>query len=246
MAVARSPNYPQIDLAAALDLMKVAYKAEGRNKMSRSVLASHFDYSSLNGRALMKIGAVRAYGLIEGKEDELRITSDAIICLEAPEGSVDRAEAITKCALGPSVFREIAETYPTLPSEQNLRFHLIKKTFTAEAAGKAAQNYLSTMRLVAESGGNSSEPAFDDGYTQNEETLQEVERPQARVARSIQAVEGTRTAVFTLEEGDVTLTFPAELSEESYSELGAYLDIFLKRAQRGRASIIDKASTEQL
>src|SRR5688572_6087676 len=104
MASPRSPNYPQMDLESALEAVRPAYKAEGRNKMSRLTLAAHLGYSSLNGRALAKIGAVRAYGLIDGREDDLRIAQDAIIALEAPEGSPERGLALSRCALKPPIF----------------------------------------------------------------------------------------------------------------------------------------------
>ncbi len=163
MAMQRSPNYPQMDLALALEAVQPAYKAEGRNKMSRLTLASHLGYSSLNGRALAKIGAVRAYGLIDGREDEIRISPDAITCMEAPEDSKERAEAIHRCATKPPIFKELSSKYEGLPSEQNLRFALIQKGYAPDAAGKAAQNYLATMRLVAESGtAYDSNPAEDD------------------------------------------------------------------------------------
>jgi len=37
---------------------------------------------------------------------------------------------------------------------------------------------------------------------------------------------------FNLDEGPVTLAFPASLSEESFEELKAQLDLFLRRQQR--------------
>jgi hypothetical protein len=44
-----------------------------------------------------------------------------------------------------------------------------------------------------------------------------------------------RKAMFPLVEGDVTLTFPADLSADSFDELNSYLQIFLKRAKRESA-----------
>jgi hypothetical protein len=41
-----------------------------------------------------------------------------------------------------------------------------------------------------------------------------------------------RREVFALAEGDVVLTFPASLSQESYEDLAAYLQIFLRKAKR--------------
>jgi hypothetical protein len=46
------------------------------------------------------------------------------------------------------------------------------------------------------------------------------------------AAPGMRQEVFALDEGDVTLTFPAGLSPDSYSDLESYLMLFLKKAKR--------------
>ena len=43
--------------------------------------------------------------------------------------------------------------------------------------------------------------------------------------------QGARQAVFPLSEGDVTFT--ADLSTSGLTELGEYLDIFLKKQKRG-------------
>ena len=41
-----------------------------------------------------------------------------------------------------------------------------------------------------------------------------------------------RQEVFALDEGDVTLTFPASLSTQSYQDLADYLELFLRKAKR--------------
>lgn len=43
---------------------------------------------------------------------------------------------------------------------------------------------------------------------------------------------GQRQAIFPVSEGDVTITFPADLSAEGLEELGQYLDIFLKKQRK--------------
>jgi hypothetical protein len=42
----------------------------------------------------------------------------------------------------------------------------------------------------------------------------------------------TRREVFALDEGDVVLTFPENLSVASYEDLEAYLQLFLRKAKR--------------
>jgi hypothetical protein len=139
-----------MSLGPALEAMLPAFKAENRNKMSRAVLAKHLGYTSLNGRALGKIGAVRAYGLIDGSGDELRISDDAVTALNAPAGSQDRTEALSRLASRPSLFQELRKDFPdSLPSLDNLKYSLVKRQFTPDAAEKAAKSYLATMNLVA-------------------------------------------------------------------------------------------------
>lgn len=41
-----------------------------------------------------------------------------------------------------------------------------------------------------------------------------------------------RQEVITLDEGDVVLTFPADLSVESYDDLAEHLKLFLRKAKR--------------
>jgi hypothetical protein len=150
MGKVRSPNYPNIPLGAALEAVRPAYIKEHRNKMSRLVLAKHLGYNSLNGRALGKIGAIRAYGLIEGSGDELRISEDGQAAIAAPVGSSQKQEALGRLAGRPSLFADIRKQYPeTHPSLDNLAFWLVTQGFTQKAAEKAAKSYLSTMSLAA-------------------------------------------------------------------------------------------------
>jgi hypothetical protein len=47
---------------------------------------------------------------------------------------------------------------------------------------------------------------------------------------------------FNLDEGPVTLTFPAALSEDSYSDLEAQFELFLRRAKRRALKARDEAA----
>ena len=54
---------------------------------------------------------------------------------------------------------------------------------------------------------------------------------------------GTRKEVFALDEGDVVLSYPSNLSTASYEELEAYLQLFLRKAKRRSAA--DRKRVEQ-
>jgi hypothetical protein len=231
MAKVRSPNYPAIDLGVALEAVRPAWKAEHRNKMSRAVLARHLGYSSLNGRALGKIGAVRAYGLIDGSGDDLRISDDAVTALASPDKvNFQYRDAMERLALKPTLFSDIKKQFPaSLPSEANLTYWLAQNGFTQDAAGKAAKAFLATMRLV-----------YDDAsdYTPMDSPKESEEMSPAAVAEKLlsERPDGVKRLmlqeVFNLDEGPVTLTYPSDLSPESYLDLKDHLDLFLRKAKR--------------
>ena len=149
---AKSPNYPVVDLGSALADIANVLEKENRNRMSRAVLAKHLGYNSLNGRALGRIAAVRAYGLVEGGGEELRVSGDAVDAIKSPAGSDARKAALERLATKPPLFKDLRAAFPdTLPSEANIEYWLAKRNFTGKGAGKAAKSYLSTMRLVSTS-----------------------------------------------------------------------------------------------
>lgn len=150
MAKTRSPNYPSIDLSAAISAVAAVSKAEGRNSMPKEILAKHLGYTSINGRSLSMIGALRGYGLIEGRGEENKVSDDAITILNAPKTSPDYAAALLRCAYRPGLFEELKELFPMGGSSENLRYSLVKKQFTPEAAAKAVETYSSNRILLQE------------------------------------------------------------------------------------------------
>lgn len=225
MANSRSPNYPNHDLGGALLLADKIFKQDGRNKVSRAALAAHLGHDSLSGPALGKIGALRAYGLLEGGGEEMRISEDAIAALKAPEGSNERSAALARLALRPALFQAIKKEYRSRPSKQNLEYWLITQSFSATAAAIAADSYLKTMTLVESLGGSyNAAGADDDG---------KVEPPPAPPPGSQQRVkimDGERI-VFT-EEGQPNQYLKLIASGEVDDGLLEALDDFVKRQRR--------------
>ena len=237
MANARSRNYPYADLPTALSLARKAYDKDKRNKMSRLALAKHVGNDSLSGPALSKLGLLRAYGLIDGSGDDLRITDDAETALEAPEGSAERANALRRLALTPTLFQEIRKEFPTVPSEDNLRFWLVKRQIAGHAATKAAKAYLNTLRLVGQLEADYTLPSDVNEEQEMESSTsggQTPAKPKFQIDQTTIAAPpvGVRREVFTLDEGDVVLSFPENLSPASYKDLKDYFDLFLRKAKR--------------
>lgn len=151
MSRTRSPNYPSMSLGEAIEAMRPILEKDGRNKISRPTVARHLGYTSLNGRSLGKIGALRAYGLLDGNGDELRVSDTCMALLRAPENSPARREAIREAFDGPPLFRELnAERGDDRISKENLVWQLDQRGFTPEAAQRAAETYLESEKLVSQ------------------------------------------------------------------------------------------------
>lgn len=148
----RSPNYPNHDLRAALDLARKIYEREGRNIFSREMVAKHLSHGGLSGPALGKIGALRSYGLIEGVGDELRMSEDAITALVAPEHSSERRSALRRLASRPTLFQDIKTEFSEKPTLKKLGDWLVEQSFSLQAASIAARSYLGTINFLIELG----------------------------------------------------------------------------------------------
>ena len=74
------------------------------------------------------------------------------------------------------------------------------------------------------------------GAQQEEPAADKVKSPPRLPLASNPPAKGTRREVFALDEGDVVLTFPESLSEDSFADLEAYFEVFITKAAR-RAGI---------
>lgn len=152
MAKRRSPNYPAVGLRDAITDITVIHSKDGRNKISRDAVARHLGYNGLNGRSMRKIGALKAYGLMDGRGDDLRVSDDAVEIIAEPASSETRQKIISKCAFQPALFSQFQDHFEDSPSEENLKSYLIKNAFTDDGAKKVIAVYLDTLGLVSEEG----------------------------------------------------------------------------------------------
>jgi len=149
MAKGRSPNCPTITLQEALDKGRKVYTEEHTHPADRKVIAEDLGYSGLSGASATLIGALRQYGVLEGRGEGLRISDDAVTAYEMPEGSPERTEAIRRLAFQPALFEELRSQYgDRLPGEANLRHLLIKKGFLPATADDVIRTYRENLELV--------------------------------------------------------------------------------------------------
>lgn len=152
MAHQRSPNCPQITFAEASEKGRLLYTNEHTHPAGREVIAASLGYKGINGRSLSMIGALRQYGIIAGSGDGMRVSDDAITYFEIEPGE-ERRKALERMVFNPPMFTQIRTEFGgTLPSEQNLKYYLIKQGFLPKAAEDVISVYRENIRLLENEG----------------------------------------------------------------------------------------------
>jgi hypothetical protein len=232
----------------------MVYGKDHLNKVPKAVIAEHMGYKGLSGASLPILAALNQYGLLEGRSDETRVSQRALnIIVHEPGSSSDRLTAMREAAFLPEVFSELVDRFRGgNPSDAAIRAHLLAARFIPAAADTVVRSYRETIGLL-----DSEEDAYKranpiqaemvemdarmDEANERGELLFPAKAPASRTKSALVAPSdsvnealrvGIRREVFALTEGDVVLSFPSNLSHDSYADLEAYLQIFLRRAKR--------------
>ncbi len=148
MATHRSPNCPQISFSEAVEKGRKVYAKEHTHPAPKAAVAEDLGYSSMSGRALSIIGALRQYGILEGPGEAMRITEDAVVFYELEDGT-ERNEALRRMIFAPPFFESLRQQFgESLPSESTLKHHLIKEGFLPKAADEVISVYRENIELV--------------------------------------------------------------------------------------------------
>ena len=221
----RSPRYPQMSLQDALGRVKMVYEKEHTHKADREVIATDMGYAGLNGASAAVIASLRQYGLLERMGDAMRVSDDATTILELSPGEPERAAALQRVAFAPPLFAELnAQFGLKLPSDENLRLHLVKRGFNSKAANTLIRTFRDTLSLVKEEG-----QAYDaeiDTDVPSQETSRNMQHlqptridlaPQAGVSESLQ--------YRLTDDCKVRVLFEGSVSQEAIAKLIAYLNL---------------------
>ncbi|MCY0092638.1 hypothetical protein [Hoeflea ulvae] len=236
----RSPRYPAISLQEAEEMVRRIFEKDGMNPVDRESAVQHMGYSSLNGASATALASLKQFGLTsDAGKGMLQLTTLALDLIE-PESEEGRAKAIQAAAFTPDLFSSLRQRFPeTVPSEGNLRAHLLRQEFTSAAVKSVVPAYLQTCEYVAAAG--ESEETRNDDIVESESPRsekQEADRmsqnaPQDYVQQANTSAPGqVKRMVFDALEGEVMFTYPDNLSEESVQELEEWFALVAKRLRR--------------
>jgi hypothetical protein len=148
--MAQRSRYPAIPLPEAVAKVEKIYEQEGPNAMSSEVAAKHMGYGGLNGASLTSLAALKKYGLLEGRAEDLRVSKDGIVIVSdrKADDQTERQAALSAAFLSDPLFKELDERFAGKTTEINVTSYLQKKGFAPPAARSAARSYLESSTFV--------------------------------------------------------------------------------------------------
>lgn len=144
----RSPNYPAHGLTETVEMARKLYEAERRASVPPESAAKALGYTSLSGRARVKISTMRKYGLIDESGGRLRVSDLAMQILFAST-EADAQAAMYAAAMKPDLFHDLLANSEA--SDTTLVNDLVRKGFSVDGAKAAVASFRETMRVVSSS-----------------------------------------------------------------------------------------------
>jgi hypothetical protein len=153
----RSPAYPGIDLKRALELATIVYKAEKQHSAAPVTVAQHWKLKALSSQFLTAVSALKKFGLLDAlpqrgaQSGQVKVSDLARdIIVDEREDSQERDGAIKRAAMKPEIHADLWRKYNgELPSDSNLRFHLIRDLkFTESGAAEFIGQFRRTIAFA--------------------------------------------------------------------------------------------------
>ena len=241
----RSPNCPAHDLEESILKVGVIYQMEGRNSFSGADAVVHMGYNGLNGASRRALGAVRAFGLVEGRGEQLRVSDDAVLIIADADADDqrERQEALIRALCHNRVFSDLYDQFGDHGSVSQLSGFLQKKyRFKPLTADNTAQVYQRSLSMLhsanATTGPIDSQPLdignplvknpLANSAAAGERIKEDLSRPQGPIEPSAES----RTDSFTLENGIVHLSWPLAMNAEEFEDFTDWLILEHRKISR--------------
>ena len=231
----KSPNYPSVDLGTAIDLAKQLYtEGVGKGEFTPLDAAQAWGYNSVSGPVRVRIGALRQYGLIEGKRgrhsENPKLTRRALTFIMRPQGSREYQAALQEAAVTPPLFSELHQSHRNAADGVLREYLVIDKNFTDDGAQRFINAYKTTLRL-ARLGEEGTMSGLDDDESPDEGEEDHVvteASPQGTggPVRSIVPGELISIPVPLGAERIATVTLPIDMQDADWTRLDRILEAY--------------------
>jgi len=232
----RSVNYPFIALEVAITRAGKLWESVGRNTVPLATAAEAWGYAEKSSGVRSTVSALKQYGLLQDIGDrelrQVRLTDRALdIVLESAD-SARRKDALTAALFAPKIYSEIFDRFHAgLPTQDHAisSFLLRERDFNRKAVAPFIARLRANLQFA-----HLHTPAPPDAPSDKE---RERSKPGASGALGSLPSEtpgpGFHQDVFALgREGEVLLQWPDKLSQESYNDLLAWIELELNKIAR--------------
>lgn len=234
----RSPKFPYIGLAKALERIETLYGKVKRYDARVEDIAKDWNLSPKSSSTDRTVSALQSFGLVEGDGKKIKISELGARILADQRLGV-REGLLAEAAVKPPIILEYARRWEGgRPDDAHALSQLqFEGKFTAEGAKMFLRVFDETIRF-ASAGKYDKTPATEGGESRDQSGVgsdnPEPEQPDKQdlrpKRREVKA--GMKEDVFSLQEGDVTLQWPEALSAESYQDLEDWTKLMLRKIKR--------------
>jgi hypothetical protein len=221
----RSPSYPGVTLASAIERARVLKERAGRHPVPMATITGFWGYKTpASGPASVTYSALKKFGLLEdegsGNDRVGRLTDLAWDIVMNP----NPLPSIQKAALRPPIHREMWDQYGNdLPPEDALRFELVgKRGFTESGFVEFLREYRATIAYAKLTSTDSVEE--EDSFAQEDEDEQQNGYQPPPKHRSDPGVPGVLTIPVPVIGGSaITIAGAFPITEAAWSQFLAVL-----------------------
>jgi hypothetical protein len=235
----RSPSFPFVPLQEAIERLVQFEDYFKRHPAPTAKVGLAWKMKENSSQSLQMMAALKAFGLLDSKRGsgEISVSEDGRTYLRAQQETV-RQEVVKRAAIKPTLISKYWEHWGAdrPPNPVCLDELVLKGGFTKASAETFLNVYDSTIKFAKLSRSDkvaaTPEEIEDNEIDDQAPPMMPHVQPPPKPATPPPAKPGMMQEIFALDEGPVTLTFPASLSSESYQDLADHIGIFLRKASR--------------
>jgi hypothetical protein len=215
-----------ISLEEAIQKVKVLWDEDKNNPIPLEAVYENLGYRSKGGYAARVIAALKKFGLIFEKQDDIILTNEAVDLMIHNNSDVEYIETLKKLAIKPVIYEKIYnDNNGSIPSDSALKIRLIKDySFNPESV----TDFIITFRKTLEFAGLIENKEIQSDMVLQDIVRAEVIKPGSDVPLQRNIQEGLKTFAIPLSKmKNAVISFEAmPLEKKDITNIKAWLDLF--------------------
>lgn len=251
-------RFPFINLEKALARASQLFEADSRGReMTLTAAFQVWEYSDKSSGGFQTIAALKMYGILKeaaGGDSRKIALSDLALRYFRDEREDEKAKIAREFALKPKLIAALWPEWSTNPPADAIaRSHLkAERMLSDQGARSLLAIYKDNLAFTELKGEPKVEvvnsetppvsPPQNDFFIDAVNDFMGIKRKQpmeqavhSQPSERSPVADGMRREVITLDEGDVVISYPENLSADSFDDLSDHLELFVKKMQRRTA-----------